>query len=808
MKKKSDYEILKKSKLFNKKFYYKNNIEIKNQKVDPIKHFLEKGWKEGKNPSNLFDVNFYLNNNKDVKESGINPLIHYIKFGKKENRKISKVAGKEKLSYSELFRLLRQPLLIKKFFLICKNEGAKTAFEKFINKVQKIETNKKQENIMININQILSNIGKNNIKEIQQFYSKNPLDTPIDIIIPIYNGYEFLEKLFESILRNTTLSYRLIIGNDNSSDERIIPFLENFTANNNGIKIIYENNKENLGFVKNINKLIKQANNHFVILNTDTELPDYWLERLMYPILSNNKIASTTPFTNSGTICSFPNYLENNEIYKNLKLEEIDSFFKYIDINNTRLEIPTGIGFCMGMNFNVVKEIGVFDEIYGKGYCEENDWCQRAIQAGYKNIHVTNLFVYHKHGGSFLSEDKIRYIENNHKILLKRYPDYDEQVQKIIQNNDLKEIREFIRLLLDFAYNENGNILIIDHDLGGGANFYRDQKIKNNLKNKKKLILLEYNYHTDSYKITFFSETIKKKYIAENYTVLSNILEYISIEEIFINGLVSFVDVPKILDYIIKLKNSGKAKLIYPVHDYFSISPDYTLLDEGNKYSGVPNDLKKHEQFLKKSTYEFKLLCQETDISLWREKWGNFLKNCDEILCFSHSSEEIMLTAYPFLTQNLVYIPHDISGTFEEIYSKRKKKSEKSKIIGVLGNINLAKGSLVLKELVEYIDKNKLEIKIVLIGNIDNEIKSDNFIKTGGYKKEEVPELIQKYEIDEFLIPSIWPETFSYTTDEIMQLGYPLTVFDLGAPAERVKNYAKGRVISLDEDYLKILCNL
>ena len=83
MKKKSDYEILKKSKLFNKKFYYKNNIEIKNQKVDPIKHFLEKGWKEGKNPSNLFDVNFYLNNNKDVKESGINPLIHYIKFALK-----------------------------------------------------------------------------------------------------------------------------------------------------------------------------------------------------------------------------------------------------------------------------------------------------------------------------------------------------------------------------------------------------------------------------------------------------------------------------------------------------------------------------------------------------------------------------------------------------------------------------------------------------------------------------------------------------------------------------------------------------
>ena len=803
--KKSDYEILKKSKLFNKKYYYENNKEVKDKNIDPIKHFLEKGWKEGKNPSNLFDVNFYLNNNKDVKEAGINPLIHYIKFGKKENRKISEI---EKLNMFEILKLLKKPLLIKRFFSVCKNEGIKIAFEKFINKVEKVKVNKRDENMVISLDQILSNIEKNNVEKIQQFYIKNLVDVPIDIIIPIYNGYEFLEKLFESILKNTTLPYRLIIGNDNSSDKRIAPFLEEFIAKNDRIEIIYENNQENLGFVKNVNKLVKLANNHLVILNTDTEVPKYWLERLMYPILSDNKIASTTPFTNSGTICSFPNYLENNEIYKNLKLEEIDNIFKYIDVDKTMLEIPTGIGFCMGMNFNVVKEIGVFDEIYGKGYCEENDWCQRAIQAGYKNVHVTNLFVYHKHGGSFLSEDKIRYIENNHRILLKRYPDYDGQVQKIIQDNDLKEVREFTRLLLDFIYNENGNILIIDHDLGGGANFYRDQKIKNNLKNNKKIILLEYNYHTNSYKITFFSEKIKKKYIAKNYTVLSSILEYISVEEIFVNGLVSFVNVPKILDYIIKLKNKGKTKLIYPVHDYFSISPDYTLLDEGNKYSGVPNDLKKHEQFLKKSTYEFKLLCQETDIFLWREKWGNFLKNCNEILCFSHSSEEIMLTAYPFLTQNLVYIPHDISGTFEEIYSKRKKKSEKIKIIGVLGNINLAKGSLVLKELVEYIDKNKLEIKIVLIGNIDNEIKSDNFIKTGSYKKEEVPELIQKYEIDEFLIPSIWPETFSYTTDEIMQLGYPLTVFDLGAPAERVKNYAKGRVISLDEDYLKILCNL
>ena len=234
--KKSDYEILKKSKLFNKKYYCENNKEVKDKNIDPIKHFLEKGWKEGKNPSNLFDVNFYLNNNKDVKEAGINPLIHYIKFGKKENRKISEI---EKLNMFEILKLLKKPLLIKRFFSVCKNEGIKIAFEKFINKVEKVKVNKRDENMVISLDQILSNIEKNNVEKIQQFYIKNLVDVPIDIIIPIYNGYEFLEKLFESILKNTTLPYRLIIGNDNSSDKRIAPFLEDFIVKNDKIEIIY-----------------------------------------------------------------------------------------------------------------------------------------------------------------------------------------------------------------------------------------------------------------------------------------------------------------------------------------------------------------------------------------------------------------------------------------------------------------------------------------------------------------------------------------------------------------------------------------
>ena len=65
------------------------------------------------------------------------------------------------------------------------------------------------------------------------------------------------------------------------------------------------------------------------------------------------------------------------------------------------------------------------------------------------------------------------------------------------------------------------------------------------------------------------------------------------------------------------------------------------------------------------------------------------------------------------------------------------------------------------------------------------------------YKKD-LPEIVKRFNITKFFIPSIWPETFSYTTDEIMQMGYPIIVFDLGAPIERVRNYELGMVIDFN----------
>lgn len=50
-------------------------------------HFMERGWREGKNPAPWFDTQWYLATYEDVRTSGQNPFIHYLIYGKAEGRR-------------------------------------------------------------------------------------------------------------------------------------------------------------------------------------------------------------------------------------------------------------------------------------------------------------------------------------------------------------------------------------------------------------------------------------------------------------------------------------------------------------------------------------------------------------------------------------------------------------------------------------------------------------------------------------------------------------------------------------------------
>ena len=83
---KRQIEIVKRSPLFDAKWYLAQNQDVKAQKIGAAEHYVKYGWKEGRNPSPCFNTNDYINLYLDVKNKLINPLYHYEMFGKKERR--------------------------------------------------------------------------------------------------------------------------------------------------------------------------------------------------------------------------------------------------------------------------------------------------------------------------------------------------------------------------------------------------------------------------------------------------------------------------------------------------------------------------------------------------------------------------------------------------------------------------------------------------------------------------------------------------------------------------------------------------
>jgi hypothetical protein len=77
---------IRRSGLFDPEHYLRNNLDVARSCMDPIKHYIRHGWREGRNPSKLFDTKWYIETYTNVSKAGVNPLYHFLKHGAAEGR--------------------------------------------------------------------------------------------------------------------------------------------------------------------------------------------------------------------------------------------------------------------------------------------------------------------------------------------------------------------------------------------------------------------------------------------------------------------------------------------------------------------------------------------------------------------------------------------------------------------------------------------------------------------------------------------------------------------------------------------------
>jgi glycosyltransferase involved in cell wall biosynthesis/SAM-dependent methyltransferase len=83
-----ELNIIRRSGLFDKNWYLRNNHDVVQANIDPALHYLYYGGIEGRDPGPNFSGQWYLETYEDVKNAKLNPLVHYLNYGKKEGRVI------------------------------------------------------------------------------------------------------------------------------------------------------------------------------------------------------------------------------------------------------------------------------------------------------------------------------------------------------------------------------------------------------------------------------------------------------------------------------------------------------------------------------------------------------------------------------------------------------------------------------------------------------------------------------------------------------------------------------------------------
>jgi len=334
-------------------------------------------------------------------------------------------------------------------------------------------------------------------------------------------------------------------------------------------------------------------------------------------------------------------------------------------------------------------------------------------------------------------------------------------------------------------------ILWFDHALGGGTEVYSKQQFKT-LKENFDVIRVQYFPGTELYHITWATNrhrVFKTKYIYQVYNLFCDL----DLHEIVINNLVAYKSTTEALEIIraIKLNNPYCPRVSFRGHDFHCICPSFNLINCDGKYCRLQHQggcEKCWEKIIlgNNEKSDKALKSGATSICNWRRAWQDFLENtADSVIVFSEKIADIFLTVYPNIKDKISVIPHTVRK-----FKTVKIKPHNNINIAVLGAISYQKGAKIICDISQHLTG---DVKLKIIGTMKN--APENVYVYGKYKPKHLPKIMEREQIDLVFIPSVWPETFSYTTSEAISMGLPVACFDMGAPAERVSKYNRGLVL-------------
>jgi GT2 family glycosyltransferase len=271
-----------------------------------------------------------------------------------------------------------------------------------------------------------------------------PSRTSVLVALLVYNGREFVPRALESLaaLRKATDDrgvnlVDVVIFDDASPEpgwsETLAELCKSYAHG-------YYRSPRNLGIPRNMSLAMLRAEaanyDYVILLNSDVIVPanmvDSMVDAAAAAQRNGARVASITAWSNNASIFSLPNDNADRFLADQFIVDEVAESLAR-EFENEPLELPVGMGFCLGISVAAMKAVGVMDPVFGRGYCEEVDWCCRSTAAGWTHVLATNTFVFHMGSATTrlagLLAPGEQTVQVNEAIIDERHLDYRQRVE-------------------------------------------------------------------------------------------------------------------------------------------------------------------------------------------------------------------------------------------------------------------------------------------------------------------------------------------------------------------------------------------
>jgi GT2 family glycosyltransferase/glycosyltransferase involved in cell wall biosynthesis len=606
------------------------------------------------------------------------------------------------------------------------------------------------------------------------------------VVIPVFNAPDAFERCLRSVLRHTTVPYRLLVMDDGSNDPRIAALLAR-AAEHPHVEVV--RSEENRGFTRTVNAALEATGDDVVLLNSDADVGPGWLQGLVLAAHSADRVGSATPFSNDAGAFSAPSRESDNPLPAGMTTADAARAVRY----GSRRElprIPTGHGFCLYLRRRALEEVGHLDEVsFPRGYGEENDWCIRALSAGFQHILDDRTYVRHEGSASF-GEEKQALLARGRQRLDEKHPTYTRAVRAFLADASVERARAAVGESIAAAEGlVRPRVLFVLHNGTGGTPATNLDLMRGVTHQYDCWTLVAHPRHLVLSRLVEGLPIVEREITLQHEWRVTHVRrdDYrAAVFHLLVEHGFELVHVRQLLGHTLELPAICRAlgiPVVLSFHDFYLSCPTVHLVDDRDRFCGGRCTPGHGACRLATRSMRDVPPLKHAWVHEWRRHVASAFQDVDVFVTTSGSAREVMLRSHPQLAdRRFIVVPHgrDLAGHPDACVSP---PAEGPVRLLVLGNIGAHKGALLLRRLAELDQGRRLDLHF--LGRTAPELY-DVGTHHGEYDREHFPRLARQIAPSFVGVFAVWGETWSHTLTEAWSVGVPVLASDIGVLRERV----------------------